>query len=120
MSEPVRTSAYDPVATQRWIERFSRFANANCSVAAFCAAEGVSKAGFFSWKRRLAPTQHTNNSKPTTPNKPAVVPLRVATATTPGTAIELALPSGAVLRFPLDTRPELIVAILRGLEQRSC
>jgi len=36
------------------------------------------------------------------------------------TPIELALPSGTVLRLPADTRPEMIVAILRGLEERPC
>jgi transposase len=36
------------------------------------------------------------------------------------TPIELALPSGTVVRFPADARPELLVAILRGLEGRPC
>ena len=49
---------------------------------------------------------------------PALVPIRITP--TPATPIELALPSGAVVRFPMDTRPELIVAVLRGLEERPC
>ena len=49
---------------------------------------------------------------------PAVVPLRI---TPPPTApVELTLPSGAIVRFPADTRPELIAAVLRGLEGRPC
>jgi len=44
----------------------------------------------------------------------------VAPPPAPATPIELALPSGTVLRLPADARPELIVAILRGLEERPC
>jgi hypothetical protein len=34
--------------------------------------------------------------------------------------IELTLPSGTVVRFPADARPELVIAVLRGLEERLC
>jgi transposase len=100
----------DAVANRQWVERLERFAASNHTVAAFCTAEGVSPSNFYLWRRRLA--------KPAPP--PAVVPIRVAPPPTPATPIELALPSGTVLRFPADARPELIVAILRGLEERSC
>jgi len=46
------------------------------------------------------------------------VPLRITPS--PATPIELALPSGAVVRFPADARPELIAVVLRGLEGRPC
>jgi hypothetical protein len=83
-------------------------------VVAFCTAEGVSESNFYLWRRRLA------QSSTPAPNQPAVVPIRVAPAPAPVTPIELALPSGTVLRFPADARPELLVAILRGLEGRPC
>ena len=53
---------------------------------------------------------------PATP-APTLVPIRITPSPAP---IELALPSGAVVRFPADARPELIVAVLRGLEERPC
>jgi transposase len=34
--------------------------------------------------------------------------------------VELALPSGTIVRFPADACPELLVAVLRGLEERPC
>ena len=101
-------------ATRRWVERLERFSAGPHTVVAFCAAEGVSESNFYLWRRRLAP--------PTTSasNPPTVVPIRVAPASAPATPIELALPSGTVLRLPADARPELIVAILRGWEGRPC
>ena len=119
MSEVTAASlGFDPVATQLWNERFARFTATNSSVTAFCAAEGIAKSGFFRWRRRLAPT-HTKpiDAKPT---KPAVVPIRVTAAHASTTPIELVLPAGTILRFPSGTGPELIVAILRGLEERPC
>jgi hypothetical protein len=109
VSESSPRSRYD-VATRRWVERLERFAAGHHTVAAFCTAEGVSLSNFYLWRRRLAQSP--------TSNGPQIVPIRVAPA--PATPIELALPSGPVLRFPADCRPELIVAILRGLEGRPC
>ncbi len=109
-------SGFDPVATRRWVERLERFAAGHHTVVAFCAAEGVSESNFYLWRRRLAPTA------PPLPiaNVPAVVPLRVAPPPAPATPIELVLPSGAVVRFPADARPELLVAVVRGWEGRPC
>ena len=97
-------------ATRRWVERLERFTAGNHTVAAFCAAEGVSQSNFYLWRRRLA------QSAP----PPAVMPMRVAPPLTPATPIELVLPSGTIVRFPADARPELLVAVLRGLEGRPC
>jgi transposase len=104
----------DAAATRRWVERLERFAASNHTVVAFCAAEGVSQSNFYLWRRRLA--------QPPAPasNQPKVVPIRVAPAPTPATPIEPTLPSGTVVRFPAATRPELLVAVLRGLEDRPC
>ncbi len=129
MSEVTAASlGFDPVATQLWNERFARFAATNSSVTAFCAAEGIAKSGFFHWRRRLAPTHakpdpaKPNPAKPIAAKtaKPALVPLRVTAAPASITPIELVLPAGTILRFPSGTGPELIVAILRGLEERPC
>jgi hypothetical protein len=110
-SPPSRSAA----ATRRWVERLERFAAREHTVAAFCTAEGVSQANFYLWRRRLA-----QPVPPPVVRTPTIVPIRVAPPAAPATPVELALPSGAVLRFPADARPELIVAVLRGLEERPC
>ncbi len=115
MSDSSTRSRADAAATRRWAERLERFSAGSHTVVAFCAAEGVSESNFYLWRRRLAqpvpsPVVHT----------PTVVPIRVALSSTPTTSVELAMPSGAVVRFPPGTSPELIVAVLRGLEERPC
>ena len=112
MSDSSARSRSDAVSTTRWTMRLKRFAAGNHTVVAFCAAEGVSESNFYLWRRRLA--------QPPTSNEPKIVPIRLTPPPALATLIELALPSGTVLRFPADARPELIVAILRGLEGRPC
>ena len=114
MSDSSTRSRSAAAATRKWAERLERFAAGNHTVVAFCAAEGVSESNFYLWRRRLA--------QPPTPasNQPKVVPIRVTPPPAPAMPIELALPSGTVLRLPADARPELIVAILHGLEGRPC
>lgn len=114
MSDSSARSRSDAAATRRWVERLERFATGKHTVVAFCVSEGVSESNFYLWRRRLA--------QPRTPasNQPTLVPIRVTPAPAPAIPIELALPSGTVLRLPADTRPEMIVAILRGLEGRPC
>src|SRR5690349_19440400 len=102
--------SFDPASAKRWVERLKRFAAGGLSVVAFCAAEGVSQANFYLWRRRLAQPVPSPDA-----STPAVVPIRVAPAPPLAPPLELALPSGATLRFPADTRPELIAAVLRGL-----
>src|SRR5215213_2835341 len=94
---------FDPAATKRWGERLARFHAGSGTVVAFCAAEGVSESNFYLWRRRLA------RPAPSAVNPPAVVPIRITPA--PATPIELALPSGAVVRFPAGTRPDLLAAV---------
>ena len=114
MSDSSARARADATATRRWVERLERFSAGPHTVVAFCATVGVSESNFYLWRRRLAqpPTSASN--------QPTVVPMRVTPAPAPATPIELALPSGSVLRLPADARPELIVAILRGLEGRPC
>lgn len=47
----------------KWTDRLLRFQNANCTVAQFCQAEGVSIASFYKWKRQL--NRQPSNTQPT-------------------------------------------------------
>lgn len=112
---PVSKPRRDPAATRRqWVERLDRFRRSGQTVAQFCDAEGVSAPSFYVWKRTLAA-----ESAVTPP--PTVVPIRLTRSpVTSPAAIELALPGGAVIRFPADIRADLLVAVLRGVEDRPC
>lgn len=113
---PVPKSRRDPSTARRtWAERLDRFRRSGQTVAQFCAVEGVSEPSFYVWKRTL--TAGADPLRPPAP-APTLVPIRLTPS--PAAPIELALPSGAVVRFPAAARPELIVAVLRGLEERPC
>jgi transposase len=110
---PVRTSRRDPAATrQKWVDRVQRFRDSNLSVAQFCLAEGVSVPAFYFWRRTLAAESAT---EPT--GRPTVVPVRIAR---PAPAVEVVLPSGAVLRFSADCDPQHVAALLRAVGAISC
>src|SRR4051794_27979416 len=109
MSDSSTPPPPDPATAARWVERLARSRSGRHTVAAFCAAEGVSEANFYLWKRRLA-----------RPAAPAATVMPIRLTPSPATPIELALLSGAVARLPADLGPEVIVPILRGLEGRPC
>lgn len=104
----------DPAATrQGWVDRLARYRSSGQTVAQFCAAEGVSIPSFYVWKRTLAADPVTLGIGPT------LVPIRLTPS--PATAgIELALPSGAVLRFPIDTPTVRVAEIVTAIEGRAC
>ena len=110
---PVRTSRRDPAATrQRWVDRVQRFRDSKLTVARFCLAEGVSVPAFYFWRRTLASQTATD---PT--GRPTVVPVRIAR---PAPAVEVVLPSGAVLRFSADCDHERVAALLRAVGAIPC
>jgi hypothetical protein len=102
----------DPAATRaKWAERLDRFRAAGRTVAAFCAAEGVSVPAFYQWKRVL-----TAGAAPAEP--PALVPIRLSPSTP--APIELVLGGGAVLRFAAGTDPAVIAGVVRQLGVAGC
>lgn len=90
MSDPVPSPRRSREATRQvWAERLARFVTAEQSVAAFCAAEGVSANSFFYWKRQLVGPAVAAEAAP------CFIPVRVAAAV----PVEVVLPNGATLRL---------------------
>jgi hypothetical protein len=110
---PLVPSRRDPAATrQRWIERLQRFQASHLTVAQFCVAEGVSVPAFYQQRRLLAA-----ESGIVAKSAPAIVPVRIAQ---PTPAIEVVLPSGALIRFSADCDPERVAAVLRAVGAVPC
>ena len=97
---------------QKWAERIERFRSAHVTVAQFCSAEGVSVPAFYQWRRALAAEVPAESL-----DRPTVIPVRIAR---PAPAVEVALPSGAVLRFPVDCDPQHVAALLRAVGAIPC
>jgi hypothetical protein len=110
---PIRPSRRDPAATrQKWVDRVQRFRSSDLSVAQFCRAEGVSVPAFYFWRRTLAAESATEPR-----DRPTVVPVRIAR---PMPAVEVVLPSGALLRFSADCDPQHVAALLRAVGAIPC
>jgi transposase len=114
MTDPVLAPPRSRAAVrQTWVERLARFDSAGLSTAQFCAAEGVSLASFYLWKRRLSeqPPSH-----PAAAEAPRLLPVRLAAAT----PLELVLAGGAVLRVGPGADPEALASLLRLLGVLPC
>jgi transposase len=98
LSHPCRRTRSRAWTREVWVERLSRFPQSGLTPAQFCAIEAVSLPSFYSWKRRLA----AEAQGPATPHDPGDLgpPLLPVRLQPPGPAVELVLPTGAVLRLP--------------------
>lgn len=99
-----------------WLDRLNRFADCHQTTTEFCAAEGVSAAAFYHWRRRLAPsvTVPKQSRKP----KPQSVGHSAHSAFTelkiprvePRMAV-VGLPGGVTIE--LGTEPDTVAAIVQ-------
>jgi hypothetical protein len=102
----------------RWIDRLARFPTSGLSPAQFCAAEGISLPSFYAWKRRLAAeTLRPADQAPAAEARPRLLPVRLPAAST---AVELILPTGAVLRLPPGCDVAFVRALVQVLGEEPC
>jgi transposase len=106
-------------ARQLWVERLARFSTSGLRPAEFCAAEGVSLPSFYSWKRRLNTEGHASDTEPHSAFRPGprLLPVRLAPA---AAAVELVLPSGAILRVPPGCDLAFVRALVAALGDDPC
>ena len=110
MSESADRPRRSRAATrQLWVDRLSRFAASDLSVAAFCAAEGVSPNSFFYWKRQFA-------HAPDRAAEPLFLPVHLA----PAAPVEIVLANGTLLRVSPACDPAFVRALLTSLTGVPC
>jgi hypothetical protein len=104
---------------QAWVERLARFAAAGLTTAQFCAAEGVSIASFYLWRRRL--TAVDASTAPANPSGREPGPRLLAVHLPDrNTTVELVLPTGAVLRIGAGADEATLRCLLRLLGVPLC
>ena len=81
------------------------------SVAAFCAANHVSPATFYSWRKRLA-TRGRDTAAPA----PTFAPVRVV----PDPTADVILPNGLIVRVPVGTEPAAVTRLVAALGGGAC
>ena len=94
-----------------WRDLIDRWKASGQSVAAFCAAHGVSPATFYAWRKRLA----ASGSR-TVPPSPAFAAVRVI----PDPTAEVILPSGLVVRVPAAADPAAVARLVAALRGAAC
>jgi transposase-like protein len=94
-----------------WRDLIDRWKASGQSVAAFCAANRVSQATFYTWRKRLA-----NRTGGTTQPAPAFAPVRVV----PDPTAEVVLPNGLIVRVPATTDPVAVVRLIAALGSAAC
>ena len=126
MSEVI-TAPAEPCVTVRsraftrevWVDRLTRFPLSGLTPAQFCAIEAVSLPSFYSWKRRLAAeaTASATQSSPGGDRGPRLLPVRLQQ---PAAAVELVLPTGAVLRLPPGCDTAWVRSLVTALGDAPC
>lgn len=117
---PASRSAASRAATREvWLDRLARFPSSGLTVAQFCAIEAVSVPTFYSWKRRLAADtlDRAASHAPGGDGGPRLLPVRVQPSSP---AVELVLPTGAVLRLPHGCDLAWVRSLVAALGDASC
>ena len=104
------------VAEQRWRERLRRFDRSGLTVLEFCEREGVSTAGFYAWRRRLASQAEPDLRPARSVPRPLFVPVSVRSA---ATGVQIELPGGAIVRIPPAADERLLRCCIRAAAELS-
>jgi transposase len=123
----------DAAKQRYWRTVVRRHTCSGQSVREFCRGEGLSEASFYAWRRELS-RRDGETVEPAAPHSlradrdglkhgPRFLPITVVPdSPTPLVCgvVEVAFPSGAVLRLPAATKPGMIAAVLSAWERRQC
>ena len=110
---PPRTPRSRAFTREVWVERLARFPNSGLTPAQFCAVEAISLPSFYAWRRRLAADAADAAVDP----QPRLLPVRLQPA---APAVELVLPTGAVLRLPHGCDLAWVRSLVATLGGASC
>ena len=99
------------VAEQQWRERLRRFDRSGLTVLEFCERESVSTAGFYAWRRRLAPDPLLGSRPARSAQRPLFVPVSVRSA---AAGVQIELPGGAIVRIPPAADERLLRCCIRA------
>jgi|HubBroStandDraft_1064217.scaffolds.fasta_scaffold30769_3 transposase len=119
LTPPGRTAHSRAFTREVWVDRLTRFPLSGLTPAQFCAIEAVSLPSFYSWKRRLAAeaTASVTQSSPGVDRGPRLLPVRLQQ---PAAAVELVLPTGAVLRLPPGCDTAWVRSLVTALGDAPC
>src|SRR5262245_33752175 len=109
-----RTSRRESKPEPFWRDLIDRWKTSGQSIAAYCAAQRVSQATFYSWRKRL-----TAHSHPTTA-LPSPTPQFASVRVIPDPTVEVVFPSGLVVRVPIGADAAGVARLVAALQGVPC
>jgi transposase-like protein len=112
----------DVAKQDRWLELIRRWQRSQSTIGEFCERHQVSEASFFSWRRVLRERGLLDEPMPSTnaAAAPAFVKLTTLDAERTGSAIELVLNQRRVLRVRPGFDADMLLELVRLLEEPAC
>src|SRR5581483_7814487 len=101
---------------QFWRDVIAAWKESGQTVTAFCAARGLGESTFFAKRRELA----LRNQSPNAPARPAPNPSFAAVRVISDSTVEIVVPSGLVLRFPVGADPAAVARLVLALRGAPC
>ena len=123
--------SYDPAKEYFWRQVLARRKASGLSIRAYCEAHGLSEQNFYRWQRVLAerggcdssrrPVRRTRRThQPKVETAPLFVPFEVGVTGMPGSALEVVLANGRVIRVRPGFDAPTLGQIVACLEGASC
>ena len=109
-----RTTQREQKTEPFWRDLIARWKASGQTVAAFCAAHRVSQATFYSWRKRLA--AHSPHTATPAPKAPTFASVRVV----PDPTVDILLPTGLIVRVPVESDPVAVARIVAALGGAPC
>jgi transposase-like protein len=112
----------DAAKQNRWLELIRRWQRSQTTVRDFCERHQVTEASFFSWRRILRKRGLLDEPTPakTSAESPAFVKLSMAVVEPTASPIELVLSHRRVLRLRPGFDAEMLLQLVRLLEEPAC
>jgi transposase len=125
-----RGARRDPSKERCWRRLLRQWRRSGLTIREFCAEHALSEASFFAWRRTLVERDQQRAGRDTlqgdheprrqSDERPAFVPLRVVATIAAGTAFEVVLRDGRVVRVPVGFEAASLRQLLAILEERPC
>jgi transposase-like protein len=112
----------DAAKQVRWLELIRRWQRSQTTVREFCRRHRISEASFFSWRRVLRERGLLDAPMPsqTSADVPAFVKLSMLDAELSVSPVELVLGQRRVLRVRPGFDADMLLQLVRLLEERAC
>ncbi|WP_437626067.1 IS66 family insertion sequence element accessory protein TnpA [Sorangium sp. So ce1151] len=106
-------------STRIWRDRVARWHKSGHSARVFAEQEGVNAGTLYSWSRRLGMKRSEYRQRSEKAALPVLLPVVVAppaaTTPSPGAALEIVFPDGAVVRVPPTFDEDTLTRVVRAL-----